>query len=270
MKNILIAGASRGLGYELAKDIINYQDYSHIFLWSKNPSEEMEKLEATDYFSGCISGRFLVNQSISYIEKIYGPVTHLVVTAGIYGPIGKFHENDLMKWQDAIDNNLFGPANLCHRIIPNMIKNNYGKIVLLSGGGATHPMPAFSAYSASKCGLVRFAETIAEEYRENHIDINCVAPGMMNTRFNEQALAAGPEIIGEKFYYDCKEIENDVETFDDSIKLINFLLSEKSNDISGKLISARYDNWDLETDITFNEYIRKYAPKDKFTLRRID
>ena len=76
----------------------------------------------------------------------------------------------------------------------------YGKIVQLSGGGATNPLPRISAYAASKAAIVRFAETLAEEVREDGIDVNAIAPGALNTRLLDEVLAAGPNASGAAFF----------------------------------------------------------------------
>ena len=118
------------------------------------------------------------------------------------------------------------------------------KIIFLSGGGATRAMYGASSYGASKSGLVRFAETLAHELKQYNIDVNCVAPGAMNTEFLEQALKAGPEGIGEEFYQQCLNQKNKGGVdFKVPTELIEFLLSEESDEISGKLIAAVWDKW---------------------------
>jgi len=80
-----------------------------------------------------------------------------------------------------------------------MKKRGGGKIINISGGGATGPRPDFSAYAAAKCALVRLTETLAEELKADHIDVNAVAPGAMNTRMLEQLLAAGPQAASREY-----------------------------------------------------------------------
>ena len=70
--------------------------------------------------------------------------------------------------------------------------HGYGKIIQLSGGGATNPLPRLSAYAASKAAIVRFAETLALEVKAFGIDVNAIAPGALNTRMLDEVLAAGP------------------------------------------------------------------------------
>src|SRR5204862_402935 len=73
--------------------------------------------------------------------------------------------------------------------------HRYGKIINLSGGGATNALPGISAYAASKAAVVRFTETLALEMKEFGIEVNSVAPGALTTRLTDQLIAAGPERV---------------------------------------------------------------------------
>ena len=120
--------------------------------------------------------------------------------AGVYGPKGLVEEVDWDEWEHAVRVNLFGSV-LCSRaVLPHFRANGYGKIIQLSGGGATSPLPRLSAYAASKAAVVRFAETLAEELHDTGIDVNAVAPGALNTRLLEEILEAGPRRVGGWFY----------------------------------------------------------------------
>src|SRR5262249_14598488 len=127
-------------------------------------------------------------------------VSILVNNAGVYGPIGRLEDVDWVAWAEAIRINLLGTAQMCRAVIPLLRARGYGKVVNLSGGGATAPLPRFSAYAASKAAVVRLTETLAEELRDARIDVNAIAPGPLNTRLLDQVLAAGPEAAGEAFY----------------------------------------------------------------------
>ena len=89
--------------------------------------------------------------------------------------------------------NIYGSVLPCRAVLPHFKQQRYGKIVQLSGGGATNPLPRISAYAASKAAVVRFAETLALEVQDDGIDVNAIAPGALNTRMLDEVLAAGPE-----------------------------------------------------------------------------
>src|SRR5205823_7175497 len=89
---------------------------------------------------------------------------------------------------------------MCRSAIPHFRKQKYGKIVNLSGGGATAPLPGISSYAASKAAVVRLTETLAHELQDAGVDVNAIAPGPLNTRLLDEVLAAGPDRVGQDFF----------------------------------------------------------------------
>ena len=113
---------------------------------------------------------------------------------------GSDRDVDWEAWVRAIEINVYGSVLPCRAVLPHFKQHRYGKIVQLSGGGATNPLPRISAYAASKAAIVRFAESLALEVRPFGIDVNAIAPGALNTRMLDEVLAAGPEAVGREFY----------------------------------------------------------------------
>jgi NAD(P)-dependent dehydrogenase (short-subunit alcohol dehydrogenase family) len=153
---------------------------------------------------------------------------------------------------------------MCRAVLPHMRRAGYGKIVQLSGGGATNPLPRISSYAASKAAVVRFAETLAEETRGAGIDVNCIAPGALNTRLLDQVLEAGAEAVGASFYErSLKQKETGGAPLERGADLSVFLASAESDGLSGKLLSAVWDPWE--------QLMEKIGdlPQDVYTLRRI-
>ena len=93
-----------------------------------------------------------------------------------------------------------GSAYACRALLPHLKSRRSGKIINISGGGATRPLPGMSAYAASKAALVRFTETLAEEVSSFGIDVNAVAPGTLATRLLDEVVAAGPEKVGAAYH----------------------------------------------------------------------
>ena len=173
----------------------------------------------------------------------------LVNNAGIYGPKGPVEEVAWDEWEQAVRVNLFGSVLCCRAVLPHFRANGYGKIIQLSGGGATSPLPRLSAYAASKAAVVRFAETLAEELEGTGIDVNSIAPGALNTRLLEQVLEAGPERVGGAFYERALEQRASGGTpLALAASLAVFLASAASDGITGKLISAPWDPWEELAD----------------------
>src|SRR5260370_5313078 len=110
------------------------------------------------------------------------------------------------EWCDAIRINLLGLVYVSRVAMPMMRALPYGKIINISGGGAANPMPAITAYAASKAGIVRFTESLALECRDDHIDVNAIAPGALVTRMMDQLLEAGPEKVGQQVFERVEKI----------------------------------------------------------------
>ena len=146
-----------------------------------------------------------VERLFSDISAHLGPVEILVNNAGVYGPKGESETVDFAEWARAIEINLYGTFLPCQLGIRHMKEMRRGKIINLSGGGATAPLPRISAYAASKAAVVRLTETLAEELREFSIDVNAIAPGALNTRLLEEVLSAGPDAVGKAFYREICE-----------------------------------------------------------------
>ena len=122
-----------------------------------------------------------------------GEVTALVNNAAITGPVGPLETQRLGRVDAGDPTNLFGTVLMCRAVLAGMRERGYGKIVNLSGGGATGPRPNFSAYATAKAGVVRFTETLAREL-DGTIDVNAIAPGALNTGMLDDVLDAGPEL----------------------------------------------------------------------------
>lgn len=189
----------------------------------------------------------------------------LVNNAGVYGPMGAIEAIDWSAWEEAVRINLFGTVLMCRAAIPLLRRRGFGKIVNLSGGGATAPLPFLSAYAASKAAVVRLTETFAHELKDARIDVNAVAPGALNTRLLDEVLAAGPEKVGADFHRRAlKQRDEGGAPLDQGAELCVFLASAASDGITGRLLSALWDDWRA-----LPARRDELAASDVYTLRRI-
>lgn len=193
-----------------------------------------------------------------------GPLHAVVNNAGIYGAIGPTEDVGLADWNQAWSVNVTGTLLVCQHAVRLMKPLGGGKIINISGGGATNPMPRFAAYAATKAAVVRLTETLAEEYRAEKIEVNAIAPGALRTRLTQQVVAAGPEKAGADFYARNKKWA-DEGAADPKLAaaLCVWLASPDSNGVTGKLISAQWDPWQDPAKF------RALATGDVYTLRRI-
>lgn len=195
-----------------------------------------------------------------------GGIDGLVNCAGVIGPIGSISEVPLERLQETMAINFFGTVAMCQAFLPILRGHPRKKIVNFSGGGSTAPFPRYSAYAASKVAVVRFTENLAVEEAASALDVNCVAPGFVATRMHAETLKAGPGSAGADYYASTqKQLAEGGVPPEKAADLCAWLLSNGSDGISGKLLSAPWDPW---TSAEFQERLRK--DKDLGTLRRID
>jgi NAD(P)-dependent dehydrogenase (short-subunit alcohol dehydrogenase family) len=272
-RTALITGASHGLGLEIARAYLD-AGVAGIVVCGRDEValeralDELGKRAAPGQRvlgePADVSQPQDVERLVELALSSLGEVTILVSNAGVYGPKGTIEEADWSQWTRAIEINLLGSVLPARALVPHFSECGYGKIVQLSGGGATGPLPGLSAYAASKAAVVRFAETLAEELRERHVDVNAIAPGALNTRMLDEVLGAGAERVGEDFYRRALEQQKSGGVpLRRGAELAVFLGSRASDGITGKLLSAVWDPWaDLPGRVAELE-------SDVYTLRRI-
>lgn len=269
----IITGASQGLGFEVAKQFV--LEGADIMICARNTELLKKAQQSLNQLAENRCKVLAMTVDVSRLEQFQalvaetlhqiGRIDTLIANAGVYGTKGSIEEVDWDEWSDAIDINLKGTVIQCRAVITHFKKNRAGKIIILSGGGATKPMPYMSAYAASKAAVVRFAETLAEEVKDFNIDVNTVAPGALNTRLLDEILQAGPEKVGKEFYEQSLKQQTQGGTpLSVGASLCAFLASSASNGITGKLISAVWDPWK-----NLPEFIEYLKNSDIYTLRRI-
>ncbi len=273
-RSAVITGASQGLGKAITAAYV--REGAHVLLAARgealltatarelagrrpSPQQRVEAVVADVSRPGDVQRLLAAAARIS-------PATDIVVNnAGVYGPIGRLQDVDWTAWVDAVMINLAGTVAVCRAFLPILLQRGYGKIINLSGGGASAPLPRFSAYAASKVAVVRFTETLAQELRGTRIDVNAIAPGPLNTRLLDQVLAAGPERAGEEFH--TRAVQQKAEggaSLERAAELAVFLASSASDGVTGRLISAVWDDW-----AALAARREALANTDVYTLRRI-
>lgn len=272
-KTAIITGASQGLGEEIARA---YATAGANLLLAARDSIALKKL-ADELEANASHQQIIISRACDVTEdasarmlaataeRDTGGIHILVNNAGIWGPKGYVEEVDWSEWVYTLRLNLLASVAMCRAVLPTFKRQQYGKIIQLSGGGATKPMPRTSAYAASKAAVVRFAETLAEEVRSHRIDVNSLAPGAMNTKMLDEMLAAGAEKIGETEYASAlKQKVRGGDSLANAAACALFLASPESDGLTGKLVSAVWDNWP-----EFPAHQQDLAKSDVYTLRRI-
>lgn len=246
-KVLLITGAGGGLGSLVA--LHEAGNFSEIILLDRQKGP-LGKLAQAVMASGSAKAHVKVADVSSESQlqdalSSFGALDGLVNAAGILGPVAAFGDDDWGAWKEAIAVNLVGNVAVCRFALPKLAKSRRGKIVNFSGGGAAGIRAWHSAYATAKAGMVKFTEILAAENPQ--IDANAIAPGAHNTGIWKTETHDTPPAKWA-----------DKPRFCDTV---SFLLSEKSDGISGKLVHI-YDKWeDFTPDATKG---------DMYTLRRVE
>lgn len=243
-KVVLITGGSLGIGRCLAEAFS--KEGAKVFSCSRNTFPPVDVASA-DQVKGWIENVF---QREKWIDV-------LINCAGIYGPIGPLETTNPTEWEKTIAINLLGTTNCIRAVIPIMKKQKRGKIINFSGGGVGGKLnPNFSAYIASKAAVAALTEVVARELEEWNIQVNAIAPGAVNTRFLDQVLVA-KEKAGSSFYKQALKQKTDGGTSPElSAKLALFLASSEADPTTGKMLSAKWDDWTQFTNKSFG-YLRR-------------
>lgn len=246
-KTVIITGASRGIGKAIAERFL--KEGAEIFPISRTSLGFNNLGMAT--IACDVSQEEQVKSIVNVIGQ-YGKIDILVNAAGIAGTFCMIPSSNFLDWKRVFEVNVFGTFLMMKYVIPQMCDSQQGKIINFSGGG-DGSLPGFSAYSASKAAVVRLTETAAKEVREFEIDINTIAPGPVKTKLFDEMFSQSGQI---------PPLTVDVEK---TVELALFLASERSDGLTGKFLSAIWDNWQK---IPENLDLIMGDP-NVFTLRRI-
>jgi len=271
-RTAIVTGASLGLGAEIAEQFAAAG--ASLMLCARNAAElevQRKRLAAAYPNSRILAHRADISDR-SDVDALFvaaaselGKLDIVVNNAGVYGPMGSIDTIDWDEWVQAIAINLTGVVYCSRKAVEAFKPNRYGKIINLSGGGATNPLPGISAYAASKAAVVRFTETLALEVKEFGIDVNAVAPGALATRLTDQLVAAGPKRVGAGLHERMTRLAKEGGTpLNVGASLCVYLASADSDGLTGRLIAAQWDPWPFDGAIK-----RKIDATDIYTLRRI-
>jgi NAD(P)-dependent dehydrogenase (short-subunit alcohol dehydrogenase family) len=270
-KLCIITGASRGLGKAFAEKF--WSAGWNLVLVSRDIADlnrltnsfEIKNNQEIFCFSVDLSKPHEVMNFTENVKLIKKNLKVIINNAAIHGPIGPISTGSSQDWQDTIQVNFLSPVLICKDLIDFMSDPEGGAIINISGGGATSPRINFSAYASSKTALVRFSETLSLELINKNIRVNCISPGAMRTQLLEELLIKGSSLVGDKEFESAQKVLSTGGASLESVaELALFLASDDSNGITGKLISAQWDDWR-----DFPNHLKELNSSDIYTLRRI-
>ena len=266
MRTVLITGGARGIGWHLTAGFLADPQYQVVVCARNTDSLAKAENDFADFrdrltlLQADVGREEDVERMIKRINLEKNSLHVLINNAGIYGPIGDIADISSSAWLEAVNINLMGVFYTCKHAVPLMRKTGFGRIINLSGGGATKPMPGYSAYCSTKAAVVRFSETLAQELHEDGIFVNSIAPGFIATDIHQATLKSRHPVIGSFLQQTEAKMKSGGDDPNRAVKLALHLASEKCT-LSGKLISAIHDPWDHDE--------QNFTP-NYWTLRRID
>lgn len=230
MKNVLITGGSRGIGAECVKKFA--KEGCRVFLNYNKSDEKAKKLSES-------TGAVLIKGDISKAEEVekikelvhsYGKISVIVNNAGIAEQklFSDISEND---WDRMFDVNIKGMFFITKAFLPDMIHEKKGKIINISSIWGIAGASCEVHYSASKAAVIGFTKALAKEVGPSGINVNCVAPGVVDTEMNSNLDDKIKEELCEETPL-CR-----MGMAEEIAQLIYFLSSDKADFITGQIIS---------------------------------
>lgn len=270
-KCAIVTGGSRGIGFSIAQKLTS--EGAKVVICSRHKSELQDALKVLNqkrvmaYGKVCdVSRTNDCKNLIKFAKMKLKNIDILVNNAGVYGPVGPLEGNDIYAWEGALKINLMGAVYCSHFVIPIMKKSKGGKIINLCGAGigSSKTMSNFTAYVTSKGAIAAFTEVLAEELKNQNIQVNSISPGAVNTYLNEYLIKQGSKKSGEDIYQQAirQKKEGGISPLL-AAELVVFLASDQSNQISGRLLSAKWNPPALLKK-------HKKLTNNMYKLRRID
>ena len=187
-RTALITGGAQGFGFDIAKKFLN--SGANVIIWDIDGKELQNAVKKINnsklsYNVVDVSNFEKINQTVLEINKKTN-IDILINNAGITGPTAELWNYSINDWSKVIEINLNGTFNCCKAIVPNMIENNYGRIVNIASVAGKDGNANASAYSSSKAAVLSLTKSLGKELAEKNIAVNAVTPAGAKTRILDQ------------------------------------------------------------------------------------
>jgi len=187
-RTAIITGGAQGFGFDIAKRFL--QSGAKVIIWDNDESELIKASKKIN--NSKLSYNVVDISNFEKVDKIVNEIIKknnidiLINNAGITGSTSTLWEYDVIEWNKIININLIGTFNCCKSIIPNMIKNNYGRVVNVASVAGKDGNANASAYSSAKAGVIGLTKSLGKELADKNIAINAVTPAGAKTRILNQ------------------------------------------------------------------------------------
>lgn len=238
----VVTGAANGIGRGIALRLAREGAAVGILDYDAAGCEQV--LQAISGFSGKgialpadVSNPAEMNCAISRLEEAYGSATIAVHSAGIM-PTGTLLETSEAEWDRVHAVNVKGAFLLCKEVVPHMLREKHGSIVLVSSITGVVGMPGLAAYSSTKGALISLARALAIDYAREGIRVNSIAPGTIDSSMLHEFLAAQKDPEETRKVFDEIQPRGSVGTIDEVANAVAFLASDESSLINGVNLSV--------------------------------
>ena len=187
-RTAVITGGAQGFGLDIAKRFL--KSGAKVIIWDIDTKMSEKAIKELD--NPNLSSKIVDVSNYKEVESCVSEITEkfnidiLINNAGITGPTAALWEYDVDMWKKVVDINLLGTFNCCRTIVPNMIKNNYGRIVNVASVAGKDGNANASAYSVGKAGAIGLTKSLGKELADKNIAVNAVTPAGAKTRILDQ------------------------------------------------------------------------------------
>ena len=187
-RTAIITGGAQGFGLDIAKRFLN--SGAKVIIWDID-KKELEKVSKSlnnpdlSFYEVDVSNFSQVKSIVDEIVKSTS-IDILINNAGITGSTASLWDYDVKEWNRIVQINLMGTFNCCKCIVPNMIKNNFGRIVNVASVAGKDGNANASAYSSAKAGAIGLTKSLGKELADKNIAVNAVTPAGAKTRILDQ------------------------------------------------------------------------------------
>ena len=185
-KVAIVTGGVQGFGLAVVERFIN--SGAKVIIWENDKKllDDFQNTANVYKIQTDVSNADGVKTSVNETIKKFNRIDILVNNAGIAGPNHKTWEYPNNEWQKVIDIDLTGVFYCCKYVVPEMIKNNYGRIVNVASIAGKEGNPNAMPYSAAKAGVIAITKSLGKELADKNIAVNCITPAAAKTRIFDQ------------------------------------------------------------------------------------
>ena len=187
-RTALVTGGAQGFGFDIVKRFL--KSGAKVIIWDLDPKaidKAVKELNNKDLSSNVVDVSNYVEVETNANEIIKrSNIDILINNAGITGPTATLWEYNIETWKKVVDINIMGTFNCCRTIVPNMIKNDYGRIVNVASVAGKDGNANASAYSVGKAGAIGLTKSLGKELAGKNIAVNAVTPAGAKTRILDQ------------------------------------------------------------------------------------